>query len=125
MFSREVKTLLENANNVISELMCTLREDFCDVFTVVYNQVYEELRIEEIDKEKIERKVKEEELDKKMEQKEKEIEEKIKNGEKIKEEKEEPNYICFFSFFIINFYLDSLQPNKFTAFTSFDPEKDY
>jgi hypothetical protein len=34
----------------------------------VYNQVYEELTIEEIDKEKIERKVKEEEeLDVKME----------------------------------------------------------
>jgi flagellin-specific chaperone FliS len=52
MFSREVKSLLEKANNIISELMCTLQEDFGDVFTVVYNQVYEELRIEEIDKEK-------------------------------------------------------------------------
>jgi hypothetical protein len=127
MFSREVKTLLENANDVISNLMCTLREDFGDVYTVVYNQVYEELRIEEIDKEKFERKVKEEEeLDKKMEQKEKEIEEKIENGEKIEEEKEEPNYICFFlHFFIIKFSIDSLQPNKVTAFTSFDTEKDY
>jgi hypothetical protein len=99
MFSHEVKTLLENANDIISELMCTLREDFGDVFTVVYNQVYEELKIEEIYKEKIERKVKEEEeLDEKIEQKEKEKEEKIKNGEKIEEEKEEPNYICFFHF---------------------------
>jgi hypothetical protein len=52
MFSRELKSLLEKANNVISDLMCTLREDFGDVFTVVYNQVYEKLRIEEIDKEK-------------------------------------------------------------------------
>jgi hypothetical protein len=40
----------------------------------------------------------EEELDKKMEQKEKEKEEKIKNGEKIEEEKEKPNYICFLIF---------------------------
>jgi hypothetical protein len=46
MFSREVKTLLENANDVISDLMCTLGEDFSDVFGVVYNQVYEELRID-------------------------------------------------------------------------------
>jgi flagellin-specific chaperone FliS len=68
VFSREVKILLEKANNIISDLMCTLREDFGDVFSVDYNQVYEELRIEEIDKEKIERKVKEEEeLDKKIE----------------------------------------------------------
>jgi hypothetical protein len=100
MSSREVKTLLENANDVISDLMCSLREDFGDVFTVAYNQVYEELRIEEIDKEKIERKVKEEEdLDEKMEQKEREKEEKIKNGEKIEEEKEKPNKICFFIFY--------------------------
>jgi hypothetical protein len=73
----------------------------------------------------MERKVKEEEeLDKKMEQKEKE--EKMKNGENIEEEQEEHNCICFFlTFYIKNFFLDSLQPNKFTAFTSFDPEKDY
>jgi hypothetical protein len=97
MFSREVKSLLKKTNKVISELKCILQEDFGDIFTVVYNQVYEELRIEEIDKEKIERKAKEEEeLDQKMEQKEREKEEKIKNGEKIKEEKEEPNYIRFF-----------------------------
>jgi hypothetical protein len=32
--------------------MCTLQEDFGDEFSVLYNQVYEELRIEEIDKEK-------------------------------------------------------------------------
>jgi hypothetical protein len=32
--------------------MCTLQEDFGDVFTVVYNQLYEELGIEETDKEK-------------------------------------------------------------------------
>jgi hypothetical protein len=45
-----------------------LQEVSGDIFTIVYNQVYEELRIEKIDKEKIERKVKEEEeLDKKME----------------------------------------------------------
>jgi hypothetical protein len=56
MFSSEVKTLLEKANNVISDLMCTLGEDFGDVFTVVYNQVYEELRIEEIDKKKLKEK---------------------------------------------------------------------
>jgi integrase len=67
----------------------------------------------------------EEEPDEKMEQKEREKEEKIKSGEKIEEEKEESNYICFFHFFIVNFSLDSLQPNKFTTFTSFDPEKDY
>jgi hypothetical protein len=60
-----------------------------------------------------------------MDRKEREKEEKIKNGEKIEEEKEEPNYICFFFNFCIKFFLDSLQPNKFTAFTSFDPEKDY
>jgi hypothetical protein len=95
-----VKTLLEKANNVISDLMCTLWEDFGDIFSVIYNQVYEKLKIEEIGTEKIERKVKEEEeLDEKIEQKEKEIEEKIKNGEKIEEEKEEPNYIYCFSFF--------------------------
>jgi hypothetical protein len=105
MFSREEKCLLEKANNFISDLMCRLRENFDDVFTVVYNQVYEELRIEEIDKEKIERKVKEEEeFDEKIDQKEREKEEKIKNGEKIEEEKEEPNYICFFHIFIVNFY---------------------
>jgi L-fucose isomerase-like protein len=80
--------------------MCTLREDFGDVFTVVYNQVYEELRIEEIDKEKIERKVKEEEEpNEKIKQKERQKEEKIKNGEKIEEEKEELNYIYYFLFF--------------------------
>jgi hypothetical protein len=101
MFSREVKTLLEKANNVISDFICTLWEYFGDKFIVVYNQVYEELRIEEIDNEKIERKVKEEEeLDEKMEQKEKEIEEKIKNGQRIEEQKEAPNYICFFSNFL-------------------------
>jgi hypothetical protein len=52
---------LEKENDVISELGCMLQKDFGDVFSVVYNQVYEELRIEEIDKEKLERKVKEEE----------------------------------------------------------------
>jgi hypothetical protein len=73
MFTCEVKTLFEKENNVISELMCTLQEDYGDVFTIVYNQVYEELRIEQKDKEKIERKVKEEEeLDEKIKQKERE-----------------------------------------------------
>jgi hypothetical protein len=33
--------------------MCIFQEDFGDVFTDFYNQVYEELRIEEMDKEKI------------------------------------------------------------------------
>jgi hypothetical protein len=41
--------------------MYTLQEDFGDVFTTVYNQVYEELRIEEMDKEKIDREVKKQE----------------------------------------------------------------
>jgi hypothetical protein len=103
-----------------------VRGGLCDVFTVLYGLVCEELRIEEIDKEKMERKVKgKEELDEKMEQKERDIEEKIKKGEKIEEEQEEPNYIFFFNFFIVNIFLDSFQPNIFTAFTSFDPEKDY
>jgi hypothetical protein len=88
---------LEKANNVISELRCTLQEDFCDVSSVVYNQVYEELRKEEMDKEKIDREVKEEdEVDEKIERREREKEEKIKNGEKIEEEKEELNFLCFF-----------------------------
>jgi hypothetical protein len=52
------RNLLEKANNVISELRCRLQEDFCDVFTVVYNQVYEKFRIEDMDKEKIDREVK-------------------------------------------------------------------
>jgi hypothetical protein len=61
MFSPGINSLLEKGNIVISDFMCFLQEDLGDVFIVVYNQVYEELRIEEIDKEKIERKVKEEE----------------------------------------------------------------
>jgi hypothetical protein len=52
-----------------------------------------------MDKEKIERKGKEEEeLDGKMEQKERE------NGEKIEEEKEQSNYICFFFIFILKIF---------------------
>jgi hypothetical protein len=75
-----------------------------------------------MDKEKIERKVKEdEELDKEMDWKEREKEEKIKNREEIEEEQEEPNHICFFNFYI-KIFIDLLQPNKFTAFTSFDPK---
>jgi hypothetical protein len=94
-FSREIKSLLQKkAYNVISDLKCTLREDFGDVFSVVYNQVYEELRIEEIDKEKIERKGQaEEEVDEKMEKKERDKEEKIKNGEETEEDKKEPNLL--------------------------------
>jgi hypothetical protein len=100
MFSREVKTLLEKPNNVISDLMCRLREDFGDVFTVVNNQVYDEMGIEEIDKEKIERKVKEEEeLDKKIEQKEKEKEEKIKMEKKLKKKKKSLFIFVFFIFY--------------------------
>jgi flagellin-specific chaperone FliS len=60
MFSCEVETLLEKANNIISELICTLLlEDFGDKFTVIYNKLYEELRIEEMGKEKIDREAKE------------------------------------------------------------------
>jgi hypothetical protein len=67
MYCRELETLLEKANNVISELRCTLQEDFDDVFIVVYIQIHEELRIEEMDKEKLDRETKEqEELDEKM-----------------------------------------------------------
>jgi hypothetical protein len=58
-----------------------------------------------------------------MKQKEREKEEKIKNGEKIEQKQEEFNTVFFF-IFVLNFFLDSLEPNKFTAFTSFDPEKD-
>jgi hypothetical protein len=43
MFSSEVKSLLEKVNYVISELRCMLQDNFGDVFTVVYNQVYEEV----------------------------------------------------------------------------------
>jgi hypothetical protein len=50
MFSLKIKALLGRASIIISELMCTLQEDFDDVFTVVYNQVYEELKIAEMDK---------------------------------------------------------------------------
>jgi hypothetical protein len=46
MFSREINALLKKANIVISDLMCALQEDFGDLFSVVYNQVYEELRID-------------------------------------------------------------------------------
>jgi hypothetical protein len=56
IFSLEINTLLKKSNNVISQLIYTIQKDFGDVFTVVYNQVYEELRTEEIEKEKIERK---------------------------------------------------------------------
>jgi hypothetical protein len=41
---------------------------------------------------------------------------------KIEEDQEEFNFI---GFFYIKIFLNSLQPNNFTAFTSFDPEKDY
>jgi hypothetical protein len=40
--------------------------------------------------------------------------------------KKKRNLITFvFFIFYINLFLDLLQPNKFTAFTSFDPEKNY
>jgi hypothetical protein len=41
IFSSEIKDLLEKANNVISDNMCRLEEDFGDIFSVVYNQVSE------------------------------------------------------------------------------------
>jgi hypothetical protein len=70
MFSCEIESLLKKANKDISELRCILQEDLGDVFTVVYNQVYEEFRIEEMDKEKIDREIKEqEELDEELERK--------------------------------------------------------
>jgi hypothetical protein len=43
---------------------------------------------------------------------------------KLKKKKKSLITFIFSSFFIVNFSLYSLQPNKFTAFTSFDPEKD-
>jgi hypothetical protein len=99
MFSHEINSLLKKPYNVIWDFRCISQEDFGEVFTVVYDQVYEELRIEEIYKEKIDREVKEEEeLDQKIEWKERQKEEKIKNGEEIEEKKEEFNYICFFYF---------------------------
>jgi hypothetical protein len=52
MFSHEKEALLKKANVITSDLMYTLQEDFGDVLTVVYNEVYEELRIEEMDKKK-------------------------------------------------------------------------
>jgi hypothetical protein len=107
MFNHEIETLLKKTNIVISDFMCTLQEDFGDVFTIAYNQVYEELRMKGMDKEKIDREVKEqEELDEELELKESEKEEKIKNGEveKIEEEQEEFNSICFFLFFILIFF---------------------
>jgi hypothetical protein len=58
MFNPQINCLLKKPNIVISDLMGTLQEDFCDIFAVVYNQVYEELRIEEIYKEKPDREVK-------------------------------------------------------------------
>jgi hypothetical protein len=67
MFSRVVETLLKKWNNVILELICTLEENFEDVFTVFCNQVYEELKIEEMDK-KLDREVKDQEdLDEELE----------------------------------------------------------
>jgi GTP1/Obg family GTP-binding protein len=59
-----------------------------------------------MDKEKIDREVKEqEELDKEFERKKREKEEKIKNGEveKIEEYQEEFNSICYFFIFILKF----------------------
>jgi hypothetical protein len=50
MFIREVKTLLKKANNVISELRCTLQEVFGDVFTVDHNKIYSNFQTNAIEK---------------------------------------------------------------------------
>jgi hypothetical protein len=59
MFSSEIEALMKKVNVVILNIMCSLQKDYCGVFTVVYNQEHEELRMEEMDKEKIDREVKE------------------------------------------------------------------
>jgi hypothetical protein len=45
-------------------------------------------------------------------------------NKKLKKKKKSQIIFVFILFFSVNFSLDSLQPNKFTVFTSFHPEKD-